>query len=305
MKKHYEMVVVMPVGPNSNEEFITDTVNSIKFYCKCNLKLIVLDDTKQNLGYQVKIQFPDTDVIINRRKSGLAGGLYISLSHAYKYAIENYHFNSLLKIDTDALIIGYNPQNEAEKLFKNHPKIGIAGLHKTRTEAYSFNTHLDNEWPRSHLIRATCTWRIIKRPVGNLVLRKYFFRALKNGYELGENVFGGAYFMSESLLQELNNAGLLPDKRLYNSKLGEDHLFGLLAKVVHYDMGDLASNNLPFACAWKTLPASPQYLLEKGKKIVHSTREWEGLREHDIRQYFKTVRDLETAVSIPIQKQYN
>lgn len=291
MKKHYDLVVVIPVGPNSNEDFIKDTINSIRFYCQCTLKIILLDDSKQNLGYLIKIQFTETDVIINRKRSGLAGGLYISLSHAYKHAIKNYQFNSLLKLDTDALIIGLNPQHDAEKMFRNNPKIGIAGLHKTRTEAYSFNTHLDNEWPRKHLIRATCTWRIIKRPVGNLALRKYFFKALVNGYELGENIFGGAYFINERLLQNLDEAGLLPDNRLSNSRLGEDHLFSLLAKVVRFDMGDLASDDLPFACAWKTLPASPEELHKNRKKVIHSTRNWENMNEQEIRQYFKNIRD--------------
>lgn len=291
MQQQYALIVVMPVGPNTKLEFISDTIDSIYFYCNYNLKIILSDDSQQGLGTLVQAKYPDIDLCVTNKPGGLAGGLYITLALAYKYAIEKYKFKTLLKIDSDALVIGADPQKAAEKMFKDHPNIGIAGLHKTRTEAYSFNTQLDNEWPRNHIMRATCTWRFIKRPIGNFVLRKYFFKALVNGYELGENVFGGSYFMNELLLQKLNQAKLLPVYPLKNSRLEEDHIFGMLAKVVNMDMGDLASDGLPFGCACKTLPASPETLYQNGKKIIHSTRAWENMREQEIRQYFKNIRN--------------
>lgn len=293
MQQEYTLIVVIPVGPNTRPEFIADTIDSIYFYCNCNLKIIISDDSQQGLGALLQVKYPDIDLYVTKKPGGLAGGLYITLAHTYKYIIEKYKFKTLLKIDSDALVIGANPQKVAEKMFEVHPNIGIAGLHKTRTVAYSFNTSLDNKWPRNHIMRATCTWRFIKRPIGNFVLRKYFFKALANGYELGENVFGGAYFMSELLLQKLNQAKFLPIKNLKNSRLEEDHIFSMLAKVVNMDLGDLASGSLPFGCAHKTLPASPETLYQAGKKIIHSTRAWEDMREQEIRQYFKTIRNAE------------
>jgi hypothetical protein len=300
MKQPYDLVVVMPIGPNCDLDFVMDSITSVRFYCRCSCKFILLDDSNIGLGNKLNEKFKDADVIVNKKSYGLAGGLYISLAVAYKYAIDNYGFKSLLKLDTDALVTGFNPQSAAENLFKKNPKIGIAGLHKQGTDAYSFDTHLDNKWPREHLMRATCTWRIIKRPLGNLALRKYFFLALANGYELGENVFGGAYFMSQSLLQKLSDFNLLPDYRLQNSRLEEDHLFSLLAKVVNFDLGDLAENNLPFACSWKTLPASPEELHKKGKKIIHSTRSWGDRKEKEIRSYFEDIRKMESVAQSPL-----
>ena len=36
---------------------------------------------------------------------GIGGGLWTNLARAYKYAVENFEFDVLLRIDTDALII--------------------------------------------------------------------------------------------------------------------------------------------------------------------------------------------------------
>lgn len=292
MKKHYDLAVVMPIGPTCNNDFIKDTIESILFYCQCSLKIILSDDSHNGKGNIIKKSYPDVDVVASEKKYGLAGGLYISLSHAFKYAIDHYTFNSLLRIDTDALVTGLNPQKDAEKMFKDHPNIGIAGLHKLRSISHDFNNNIvDNIWPRNHIMRATCTWRFIKRPIGNYALRKYFFKALQNDYELGENVFGGAYFMSESLIKKLDGAGMLPDYKLSNSRLEEDHIFSLLAKVLDFDMGDLASGNLPFGVLVKVLPASPEELHRQGKKIIHSTRRWQNMEEPEIRQYFKNIRE--------------
>lgn len=295
MKKYYDLVVVIPAGPNVSIEFLEDTIKSVEFYCKCSQKIIISDDSQKGIGKIIKESFPDLDVILttkNHKSEVGYGALYVTLSLAFKHALENYSFKTLLKLDTDALVIGPDPQKDAEQMFANDPSIAIAGLYKTGDEIYDFNNNIiDNRWPRGHLIRATSTWRIIKRPLGNFTLRKYFLKALANGYELGENIFGGSYFTNEPFLKSLNENGLLPVYNLHNSRLGEDHLFGMFAKMLGFNLGDLATGNLPFGVAWKGLPASPETLLARGKKIIHSTRRWEGQKEAEIREYFRKVRN--------------
>jgi hypothetical protein len=41
---------------------------------------------------------------------------------------------------------------------------------------------------------------------------------------------------------------------------------------------------------WRGLPCSPEELLERGKKVVHSVRFWEALDEGQIREHFRTRR---------------
>ncbi len=291
MKQQYDLVAVMPIGPNDNPLFVADTIESIYFYCRCKLKIILIDDSGKKIGASLKDQYPEVDVKVNEKTYGLGAGLYISLSLAFKYAIDLYDFKTLLRIDTDALVIGDNPQKDAEQLFEQHPNIGIAGLYKSGNEIIDFNNNVfDNRWPRNYMYDITSTWKMFKRPIANSTLRKHFKVAFANGFDIGENIFGGAYFLSEALVKSLDKAGLLPDLNLQNSRMEEDHIFSMLAKTVNFDMGDMGSGDLPFGVYWKTLPASPETLIQRNKKVIHSTRKWEDMNEQDIRGYFQNIR---------------
>ncbi len=67
--------------------------------------------------------------------------------------------------------------------------------------------------------------------------------------------------------------------------------FRLLMMAAGFRFGDLSSDDLPLACTWRGLPASPEELYQKGKKIIHSTRFWKGRKEAQIRQFFKEKRE--------------
>jgi len=294
MKIKFDLVAVIPIGPNDNLDFIADTIDSVIFYCNCSLKIILADDSLQGLGAIIKQRYPKADNLVNKKANGLGGGLYITLAEAFKHAIRHYTFRSLLRMDTDALIIGEDPQHEVEQLFKHQPNVGLAGLLKYGNEIIDFNGNIfDNRWPRNYLFDITCTWKVFKRPIPNFALKKHFNKAFLNGYQIGDNIFGGAYFLSEKLISAMDEAQILPDYRLKNSRMEEDHIFSVLAKSVNFDIGDLGSGNLPFGVFWKRLPASPEHLLSKNKKIIHSTRSWEQMNEKDIRNYFSKIRKAE------------
>lgn len=299
-KTEYDLIVVLPVGPGTDTFFINDTIESIYHYCRCHLRIIIADDSQQGLGEKSRSLFPDLDVLVNKKSGGLGGGLYITLAHAFRFALENYRFKTLFKIDTDALVIGDNPQLDAEKLFSARPDTGMAGLYKSGLELIDFNNNVfDNRWPRNYMFDITCTWKVLKRPVANSALKKYFRLAFANGYEIGENIFGGAYFFSEAALISLSAAGLLPVYQLKNSRMEEDHIFSMLVKVVNFEMGDLAAGELPFGVMWQTLPASPEKLLLKKKKVIHSTRSWKELDETGIRQFFRKIRESGRSPEMP------
>lgn len=291
MKGNFGVVVVMAIGPNSKAGYVLDTLDSFRYYTASTHKVIIIDDSQKDLGLEIKRIIPDIDLLKTDKNSGSMAGLYINLATAYRHALENYHFDALLKIDDDALVIGENPEKEAIRLFKENPLIGIAGLHVRGQYPLDFaGNRWDNNYPRKTILVGTCSWKLLKRPLVNLTLRKLFFKAFYNGYEVGEYVFGGSYFISENCLERLSEAGFLPLYKLRNAILGEDHLFSLLAKVEGLELGDLASGSLPFGVAWKGLPASPEMLQQTGKKIIHSTRMWENMREDEIRAYFRGFR---------------
>lgn len=286
-KENFDIVIVIPIGPGSNVEYVKDTIDSYIHYASRSYKFILADDSQSGIGPAIKESFPQADVLCTTKPMGGWAGLYISLSLAYSHALQHYHFKLLFKLDTDALVIGGGFEKDALDFFDTHDTTGIAGQYPYDYDGKPW----DKGWPRDRVLNGATSWKSIKRPIANMALRKLYLRAIVNGYQAGESVFGGAYFMSYQLLQSLYNAGLLPHLTLGRLNLGEDHLFGLLAKAAGFELGNMASGNLPFACAWKGLPAAPEQLLHSNKKIIHSTRFWKNDNEDDIREFFRLKRN--------------
>lgn len=291
MKNSFDLIVVIPVGPNCKIEYITDTIESINYYCKCTFKIILSDDSQKGTGKIIQDKFPDVEVLKREKSFGLWGGLYVTLSIAFKHALDHYNFKALLRMDTDALITGINPQEETIKLFDENKKAGLTGFHRFGKFTKDFmGTPINNSWARDQILANACSWRLIVNPIANYTLRKIYFNATYNGYELGESIFGGAYFISPEFVKRLSDTGYLPNYRLRRVKLEEDHIFSLLARLLDYELVDLSMGTMPFGVAWKGLPASPEELFKLNKKIIHSTRFWKDLTEADIRTYFKEKR---------------
>jgi hypothetical protein len=286
MKTITDLVVVLPVGPNTDPAFIADTLDSIAHHVRASYRLIIADDSHSGLGRLAKQHYPEADLVSTPKNMGRYGGLYITLCMAYRHAVENYHFRALLKIDTDAMMIGDAPEAEAIRLFDSDKRVGMAGQYGIEYDGRPWNIN----WPKQRIINGTSTWKFIRRPIANMKLRQLYKRALVNGYNTGESVFGGSYFMSPSCLAALYADGLLPAKSLRTVNLEEDHIFSLLVKSSGFTLADLSRGSLPFGCSWRGLPDSPEGLLDRGKKIIHSTRYWGEMKEREIREFFRERR---------------
>lgn len=59
---------------------------------------------------------------------GRCGGLFLKLGGGYKYALERFHFDVLLRLDADALVIGPRPEEDALRAFATQPRVGAAWL---------------------------------------------------------------------------------------------------------------------------------------------------------------------------------
>jgi glycosyltransferase involved in cell wall biosynthesis len=298
MKSAFDLVVVIPVGPGSGPESLLDTIASVRHFTSGTVKFILADDSQKGTGAAIQTGARDIDVLVMPKNLGKVGGLYISLSKAFRHALTHYECELVLRMDDDALMIGPDPHLEAIEAIRAEPRIGIIGRHiKRRFSPDCFGNIHDNYWPRKQLIKDTATWKIIRRPIANLALRNLMMQALSYGYELGENIQGGAYFITRTCLQKLDDAGLLPLARLKRVNLCEDHLFSLLAKVIDMDLHDLSGAGMPFGIAWKGLPASPEVLVQAGKKIIHSLRYWANMDEAAIRMQFRKQREAQTLQS--------
>lgn len=291
MKKEVSIVVVMPVGPNTPLAFVRDTLESYAFYTRRSFQFVIADDSHQGIGKAIQEIYPDIDVLTSAKPMGGWAGLYINEAIAFRHALQHYRFQALLKLDTDALVIGEAPEEEALALFAAHPTIGMAGQYPNDYDGKPW----DIGWPRDRVLNGATTWKYIRRPFTNWFLRKLYKRAKANGYRAGESVFGGAYFLSYNCVQTLYNEGLLPLQNLIGLNMGEDHIFSLLVKAVGFNFGTLSAKGQSFGLAWKGLPAAPEQLFTEGRKIIHSTRFWKEQKEEEIRRYFTHQRLLKSA----------
>jgi hypothetical protein len=252
------------------------------------------DDSQHPETHQtLKQQHPDTIILRVEKNQGKGLGLYTTLAKAYRFALDNFDFSALLRLDTDALIIGPEPESHILKYFKDNPDVGLAGRYiKGLRSIDDFGGVWENGGREMIVSIAKMFTRFyLRHPITYWRIRRHLFKAIDNGYELGDLVFGGAYAFSRLGLDKLKNNGLLPISNVAGTELEEDHTFSILISAVGLRLGDLSSNQLPFACAWKGLPASPDQLLKANKKIIHSTRNWQDLREEEIRNYFRQARD--------------
>ena len=287
MKQFFELVVVIPVGPGCKPEYIEDTISSVMHYSRSTYKIILADDSHKGTGNAVQKRFPAVDLVTMERPMGKLCGLYITLSLAFRHALRLYRFEALLRMDTDALVIGKAPEKDAIELFRSDPSIGIAGQYP-----FDYNGHpWDISWPSGELNRILNTRSFFKKPFTHWRLLKLYRKAAGQGYRTGESVFGGACFFSDACLRALASEGLLPHYGLKTLSLEEDHLFAILARSVGFRLGDLCSGKLPFGCAWKGLPDAPAALHSRGKKIIHSTRYWNEMKEDEIRSFFRQKRE--------------
>jgi len=275
-------------------EFVLDTISSIDYYIHGRYKIIVADDS-QNPSYQHLIldRFPDVVFVTNKRNLGKALGLYTTLCHAYTYALDHFEFPALLRLDTDALIIGHGPDVDIVEYFRKNPTVGLAGRYVNGLSSTDdFGNVLVDDGRIQYIQLARIHSRLfLKHPLINWRIRKIIFKTLESGYQLGELIFGGAYAFSRIGLEKLRERGLLPMNNVIGPPLCEDHFFTLLIWHVGLTVGDMTSGDGPFACAWKELPASPETLHNANKKIIHSTRWWQDMNEAAIRKYFRERRE--------------
>jgi len=154
-KHKVDLVLVVPIGPGSNPEYVIDTITSFKFYTRSTHKIILLDDSQEQISEKIQKIIHDCDVLYTPRPLGGWAGLYINLSNAYQHALDHYDFTVLLKMDTDALIIGAEPEKHAISLFESNPFAGMAGQYP-----YAYNGELWNiRWPEQRIVNSTRSWK--------------------------------------------------------------------------------------------------------------------------------------------------
>jgi hypothetical protein len=122
-------------------------------------------------------------------------------------------------------------------------------------------------------------------------LRLFTALAVEHGYVDGEHVLGGGYIHSFDAAYAIYLKGWFNQPCFGTSKLGEDHIMGLLAVAAGYRIADFARPEDPMAVKWQGLPLHPDELLANKKLVTHSVRSWGSLDEAQIRAIFRSARD--------------
>ncbi len=292
-KNKVDLIVVIPIGPDNNG---SDTIDSVFCYCIESVIIIAVDDSR---SVNTKKYLDNVDPRVIRLSSsgykGIRGALWLNLIDAYKFAIENYKFKVLLRIDTDGLVINSHPEKDALKFFNSHPGAGMLGAYKKRSDGKKRNFII----VACIILRETSIYGI-SYPDRRILIKELVKEARKKGYRLGEHCQGGAVFQSYSAIaamyinNKLNSSKFQP---MYNSAISEDHLFSLLTILLGFTLEDFATEGLPMGIKWRGLPDSPENLVLQNKKIIHSIKFWQDMDQEKIRIFFarKRINDNEQA----------
>ncbi|MEK7587094.1 MAG: hypothetical protein AAB453_04465 [Patescibacteria group bacterium] len=280
-----KVVAVLPVGSGNDG---IDTIESIFFYLTPSVHIIVIDDSKNHLTAERLRNIDERISVMEAEGHGIGGGLWTNLARAYKYAVENFEFDVLLRIDTDALIIAKHPENEAIEIFKQDPTIGMLGSYKVdcNGDERSFKISASS-------LRKESGIRGILNLKRRKLLRDWIKEAKMNNYQVGEHILGGADFQSYSCIKTMSDRGFLDTSLFLDSGISEDFLFSLLTCTSGYRLSDFATGDFPMGLRWQGLPDSPQNLIKRGKKVIHSTKFWKDINQKSIHEFFKQQRDKE------------
>ena len=254
--------VVIPMGPG--QEVALDTLDSINHYCPEPHIVIIIDDCTADGTYEALVaqKRPNWYILRNTRSMGIHR-LVHSLAMGYRFALQHSFCRLILRLDQDALLIKSGVVNDALAFADAHPEVGLYGVYKqdyNRPRSYDVHRKLierEERWYRK-MLGLTPSW------VNLLNL------AEDRGYKRGENVFGGAYFLTRKCLEEINLLGGLDVPYNWGSRMMEDVYFSMSAVACGFKLGHFAAPDGPLCLEWRGLPFPARELAKSHFKVIHS-----------------------------------
>lgn len=277
------IAVVIPVGPG---ESVDDTLESVRAFVDPSRAIVLVDDTggpglraRHATAGDVHVLAAPPDA------AGGQGGLWVKIAAGYAYACSRFHADLVLRMDTDALVIGAGIEDAALRRFAREPGLGLLGSFRVGPDGGQRDLS-----PAARLLRRETGLAGLRHPRLRSTLRGLERRARANGYAPGDHALGGAFIHSGEAARALAARGLLDLPVMARSGLGEDHIFGLLTVAAGYGIGDFGGPGDPLALRWRGLPDDPAALLAGPALITHSVRSHGDLDEAGIRAIFARAR---------------
>jgi hypothetical protein len=287
MRERKRIAVVLPVGPKDAEAAF-DTLASVLYYLSESLVVVAVDDTGAHTDFARHAAKMSPDIVVRSappHAPGADGGLWVKLAAGYQWLLDRYEPEMILRLDADALIIGAGIEELAAREFAKDRKTGLLGAYRVSPDG----TLRDWSWA-ARRFRVETGIRGLRHPAGRARLRDFIAQARQNAYVDGEHALGGSYIHSFDAAHAIHAKGWFRDTAFATSKLGEDHLMGLVTVAAGYRIADFGRPEDPMALEWRHLPDHPDKLLANGKLVTHSVRAWEYLGEPEIRGIFRAAR---------------
>ena len=293
--------VLIPVGPDAVElERLADTLDSLRAHeSPSEIRLILVDDAPRPRPVLAQVDWPDRPTVIRTPvwgrwrepyfKTALIAGAMEGLREAARADTD-----FCVKIDTDALVIAPF-SNKIRAAFDADPRLGMVGSYdkKCTGEDRDFSHKarvIASTARRVHVLTRTSGRQLPKRVSYKTGARRRRARQLidqatANGYQMGAHCLGGAYAISPAMLAR----GALLDYEPWADTwdCGEDVTVSLTVFAAGLRIRGMVERNQPFGLAWKGLPASPEWLVEHGSSLIHSTKDFNGSDEQAMRTWFR------------------
>jgi hypothetical protein len=185
----------------------------------------------------------------------------------------------LLKLDTDALIIGHF-SDQLRDAFAADASLGIVGSYDRTCTGEIRDWSV---WARQ-LRRVTRRWAR-RSPRKTSAARKLLASALANpAYEMAAHCLGGAYAVSTSLAHRRD---LMHAEPWIGAGVSEDVVMGVLCGAAGLRMRSMTAIGEPFGLSHNALPGPPEWLVARGHSIVHAVKSSDAEVEANIRRAFR------------------
>ena len=257
-----KVAVVLPIGPG--KETALDTLESVEVFCPEPHVVFIIDDRTRDGTYEalVAAKRPNWQIFRNQKPQGIER-LVHGLCFAYEQVLARTDCELILRLDQDALLIKPGLVPEALTFMVGNPGVGLFGVYDVD---YNRPRHFDSH--RQLFNRETAWYRSLMGCQPSW--KPYLKMAEDKGYKRGENVFGGAYFITRNCLEAVRELGALKVPWHWHSQVQEDVYFSMVSVAAGFQLGHFAAPDGPLCMEWRGLPFPAAVLAASKYKLVHS-----------------------------------
>jgi hypothetical protein len=246
-------------------------------------------------------------ISIARPRSEGRGRWPVGLFEALSWVHANTTAAFVLKIDTDALVVGPFAQS-VRTLLATTPDAGIVGtlgvscnpnvraIRAPWMAPWLFDTYrllplapdgTDHGADRMLDVDGVGRVSVHKRRLFDTI-RPHIAAATTNGYVGGQFCEPGAFVLTKLMCDRMADSGYLSSENVWSElPFPENHVLEMYAWAVGLRTCDCSDPGQPFGLQVRGLPFTPEELVARGHSVIHSVRNDVRFSEDEIRQFFR------------------